>query len=44
MDAVSHDFNQALVATVNYRIVGRQMDLLDAEGRVLMRLEATFLK
>jgi heat shock protein HslJ len=44
VDAVARDFSSALSKTANYQIAGRQMELLDAEGRVLMRLEATFLK
>lgn len=44
VDAVARDFTSALSKTANYRISGRQMELLDAEDRVLMRLDATFLK
>jgi heat shock protein HslJ len=44
VDAMSRDFTSALSKTANYRISGRQMVLFDTEGRVLMRLEATFLK
>ena len=44
VDAVAGAFTSALSKTVNYRISGRQIELLDAEDRVLMRLDATFLK
>lgn len=44
VDALARDFTRALAATASYRITGRQVELLDAEGRVRLRLEATFLK
>lgn len=40
VDATAGEFSSALSKTANYRIVGRQLELLDAEGRVLMRLDA----
>ena len=44
VDLVAREFSGALAATANYRIQGRQMELIDAEGRVRLRLEATSLK
>jgi heat shock protein HslJ len=44
VDAEARDFTSALSKTVNYRISGRQIELLDVEDRVLMRLDATSLK
>lgn len=44
VDAVARDFTSALSKTANYRVSGRKMELLDAENRVLMRLDATSLK
>ena len=41
---MAREFSFALAATVNYRIRGKQMELIDNDGRVRMRLEATFLK
>jgi heat shock protein HslJ len=40
----AQQFMQAAAATVDYRIHGKTLDLLDAAGRVRMRLEVTFLK
>ena len=37
-------FMEATTATVNYRIKGKNLELLDAAGRVRMRLEVVFLK
>jgi heat shock protein HslJ len=37
-------FMQAIEATVDYRIQGKTLELLDSGGRVRMRLEATALK
>ena len=44
VDLLARDFSGALAATANYRIQGKQMELIDAEGRIRLRLEATFLK
>lgn len=44
VDLLAREFSGALAATANYRIQGRQMELIDADGRVRLRLEATFLK
>ncbi len=44
VDALARSFSQALSATADYRIRGKQMELLDAGGKVRLRLEATFLK
>ena len=44
IDAQARSFTQALSATADYRIRGKQMELLDADGKVRLRLEATFLK
>ena len=41
---ISREFIGALTATVSYRIQGKQLSLLDRDGRVRMRLEATALK
>jgi len=44
IDLLAREFLMALNATASYRIKGKQMDLLDAEGRIRVRFEATFLK
>ena len=44
IDAQARSFTQALSATADYRVRGKQMELLDADGKVRLRLEATFLK
>ena len=44
VNLLARNFSQALAATTSYRIQGKQMELLDADDRVRMRLEATFLK
>ena len=44
VDLMSREFNAVLIATNAYRIQGKQLTLLDGEGRVRMRLEATALK
>ena len=44
VDLMSREFNAVLIATNAYRIQGKQLILLDGEGRVRMRLEATALK
>ncbi|MDP3538378.1 MAG: META domain-containing protein [Azonexus sp.] len=44
VDVMARAFSTALTETANYRIRGKQMELLDADGKVRMRLEATFLK
>jgi len=44
VDALARTFTQALSATADYRIRGKRMELLDADGKVRLRLEATFLK
>jgi heat shock protein HslJ len=44
VDLISREFVGALTATVSYRIQGKQLSLLDGEGRVRLRLEATALK
>jgi len=42
--AQAQQFMQATAATVDYRIKGKTLVLLDEVGRVRMRLEVTFLK
>lgn len=37
-------FMQATAATVDYRISGKRLELLDANGQVRLRLEVVFLK
>jgi heat shock protein HslJ len=44
VDLLAREFMAALNTTASYRIKGQRMDLLDTEGRVRVRLEATFLK
>ena len=44
VDSMARAFSSALSATASYRIQGKQMSLLEADGRVRLRLEATFLK
>ena len=44
VDSMARAFSSALSATASYRIQGKQMSLLDADDRVRLRLEATFLK
>ena len=44
VNVMARDFLSALVATANYQIHSKQMVLLDTDGRVRLRLEATFLK
>ena len=44
VDSLARAFSSALSATASYRIQGKQMSLLDADDRVRLRLEATFLK
>jgi len=44
IDSQARSFTQALSATADYRIRSKQMELLDADGKVRLRLEATFLK
>ena len=41
---MSREFIDALADTTRYRIRGKELTLLDSEGRVRMRLEATALK
>ena len=40
----ARNFMKVTEATVAYRIQGKTLELLDVDGRVRMRLEATFLK
>jgi heat shock protein HslJ len=44
VDQMAREFVGAISATASYRIQGKQLTLLDGEGRVRMRLEATALK
>jgi heat shock protein HslJ len=44
IDQQARTFAQALAATVDYRIRGKKMQLLDQDGKPRLRLEATFLK
>ena len=44
VDQMSREFVGAISAAASYRIQGKQLTLLDGEGRVRMRLEATALK
>ena len=44
LDALARQFSAAIGATADYRIAGRIMELLDARGKVRLRLEATALK
>jgi len=44
VDSQARAFTQALSATADYRIRGQVMELLDAQGKTRLRLEATFLK
>ena len=44
LDALARQFAGSLGATADYRITGRVMELLDARGKVRLRLEATALK
>ena len=41
---LSRDFFAALTATVSFQIQGKQLSLLDSDGRIRMRLEAMALK
>jgi hypothetical protein len=41
---MSREFIGAISATASYRILGKQLTLLDGEGSIRMRLEATALK
>ncbi|MEN9479355.1 MAG: hypothetical protein RLZZ298_750 [Pseudomonadota bacterium] len=41
---ISRQFIGALTATASYRIQNKQLILLDSDGRIRMRLEATALK
>ena len=42
--AQAQKFMQATTATVDYRIRGKNLELLDTAGQVRMRLEVVFLK
>ena len=44
INVMASEFSGALAATTNYQIHGKQMLLLDAAGRVRLRLDATPLK
>ena len=44
VDALARQFGAAIGATADYRISGRVMEMLDAGGKVRLRLEATALK
>lgn len=44
VNVMASEFSGALAATANYQINGKQMLLLDAAGRIHLRLEATLLK
>ena len=44
VDVQAREFTTALLETANYRVKGRVIELLDAKGRVRLRLEATPLK
>lgn len=44
VDTLARAFAGALAATSSYQIKGKQMALIDADGRVRLRLDATFLK
>nr|MBL8410065.1 META domain-containing protein [Dechloromonas sp.] len=44
VDQLARSFAQALGATASYRIRGKEMQLLDQDGKPRLRLEATFLK
>ncbi len=44
VNVMAREFSSALATTANYQIHGKQMVLRDTDGRVRMRLEATFLK
>ena len=44
VDQMAREFTTVLGATATYRIQGKQLVLVDGEGRVRMRLEATALK
>jgi len=44
VDQQARAFAQALGATADYRINGKQMQLLDQDGKVRLRLEVVFLK
>jgi len=44
VNTLAREFGRALAATASYRIHGKQLALIDADGRVRLRLEATFLK
>ena len=44
VDVMSREFHAVLGSTTTFQIQGKQLTLLDGEGRIRMRLEATALK